>query len=112
MDQETLQGKYDRYTISQRRPLAHGHASVLYEGRNTAGEVVCVKMLSAAPQDDAFEKEIDAQTRLEHPNILRILDYGKEAHFEPGPFIIYPLCTGGTLRDLIAEKPFNRCLIK
>ncbi len=99
MDPELLRGKRGTYSITERRPFAFGAVSVLYKGDNEDGQPICIKMFRNAPETDSgdnaldeFLNEIDAQSQLKHQNILPILDYGKHAKHEPGPFIVYPLC--------------------
>jgi serine/threonine-protein kinase len=72
-----------------------------------------MKLFSDMPRDqsgrdtlDEFLKEIEAQRQLKHSNILPVIDYGRQAKNEPGPFIVYPMCEGGSLRNLLAKRQF------
>jgi hypothetical protein len=46
---------------------------------------------------ERFHREAEALGAIEHPNIVRVLDFG--ARSDDGPFIVMELVSGGTLRD-------------
>jgi hypothetical protein len=50
---------------------------------------------------ERFHREAEALGAIEHPNIVRVLDYGASAD---GPFIVMELVRGGTLRDLMRAR--------
>ena len=52
MQTEILYGQNGTYTITQRRPLATGHSSVLYIGENNEGISVCIKMMRNNPENE------------------------------------------------------------
>ncbi len=54
-------------------------------------------MLSERGFRERFAKEVKALTRLEHPNILKVLDSGESD--EGVPFAVLPFLSGGSLRD-------------
>jgi len=107
---EDLIGIAGTFKIQDRMPFAHGRISVLYKATDRHGETVCVKLFDEPPvpaEDKAKPKsgfwiEIEAQMKLNHRNILPVIDYSEG----PQPFIVYPLCRNGTLRDIINEREF------
>lgn len=107
---ENLIGTKGAFEIQDRMPFARGRISILYKATDEHGETVCVKLFDEPPvlADDkgksksGFWVEIQAQMKLKHPNILPVLDYAEGKQ----PFIIYPLCRNGTLRDIIDEREF------
>ena len=112
LDPEQLTGRRGVYAITSRRPFALGRMSALYEAASPSGEVVCAKVFRRQPGDGSspsqgyeFLQELDAQTKLSHPNILPVLDFGRSAEGAE-PFVIYPLCRGGSLRALMTQRPF------
>ena len=112
MEIETLQGRRGTYTITARRPFAFGRVSVLYEATTPTGTLVAAKLFKQEPRtaDDkpgASElfRELEAQTQLDHPNVLPILDFGS-AGPNHEPFVIYPLCQGGDLRRLMRLRQY------
>lgn len=112
LESEELVGRSGTYTITTRRPFAYGRLSVLYEATAPDGELVCVKLFKSVPdEEDAksgkprFLRELEAQRRLTHPNILPVLDFGTSGEGAE-PFVIYPLCKGGNLRELIRERSY------
>ncbi|MBI3683813.1 MAG: serine/threonine protein kinase [Acidobacteria bacterium] len=112
LESEELVGRSGTYTITTRRPFAYGRLSVLYEATAPDGELVCVKLFKSVPDDEdarsgkpRFLRELEAQRRLTHPNILPVLDFGTSGEGAE-PFVIYPLCKGGNLRELIRERSY------
>ena len=109
-DSETLVGERGSYTVQERLPFAQGRISVLYKATDRSGDTVCIKWFEQPPiasngnegEESDYWAEVNAQMRLDHPNVLPVLDYGKS----PNPFIVYPLCLAGTLRNLMTEREF------
>ena len=67
---------------------------------------VAVKLLHPWAAADAdlrsrFRREAAAMARLDHPNVVAVLDYGEDER----PWLVQSLCTGGTLGNLIASAP-------
>ena len=67
---------------------------------------VAVKLLHPWAAADAdlrsrFRREAAAMARLDHPNVVAVLDYGEDDR----PWLVQALCTGGTLGNLIASSP-------
>jgi serine/threonine-protein kinase len=112
MDPLQLEGKQllGRYTIAQR--LATGGMSFVYRGQDERlHRPVCVKVFFTLTQDRAefrtgyehFVQEAFALSQLQHPNTLRIYDFGYLEHEPHSPFYVCELMTGGTLSGLIRE---------
>src|SRR5215469_2624397 len=47
---------------------------------------------------DCFQREVDAASSLEHPNILSIHEYGERDGLA---YMVMPYVKGGTLRDML-----------
>jgi serine/threonine-protein kinase len=67
---------------------------------------VAVKLLQPAlANDEAFLKRFRAEARavaaLNHPNVLRVFDWGEE---EGNPFLVMEYLSGGSLKDLFDRK--------
>ncbi|MDP9274352.1 MAG: serine/threonine protein kinase, partial [Chloroflexota bacterium] len=80
-----------------------GMADVFRAHDRTLGRDVAVKLMRPAFANDPefverFHREFEALGAIDHPNIVRVLDYGASAG---GPFIVMELVRGGTLRDLM-----------
>jgi protein kinase-like protein len=95
----------DRYEILERIG-GGGMADVFRAHDRTLDRDVAVKVLRPAFAGDVefierFHREAEALGAIEHPNIVRVLDYGASAD---GPFIVMELVTGGTLRDLMRSR--------
>jgi len=110
---EILQGQNEKYRIAQRRPFAYGRISVLYEGVDEQHNAVCLKLYRDMPTNqlgnEAYEEfitELKAQSSLKHHNIIHIIDFGSSSGDESGPFVVYPLCTGGNLREFCNERSY------
>ena len=81
-----------------------GMADVFRAHDRTLDCYVAVKLMRPAFANDPefverFHREAEALGAIDHPNIVRVLDYGASAD---GPFIVMELVSGGTLRDLMS----------
>ncbi len=70
------------------------------------GRPVAVKILHpwAAADADArgrFRREAAAMARLDHPNVVAVLDYGEDEQ----AWLVQALCTGGTLSAVLPSAP-------
>jgi serine/threonine protein kinase len=92
------------------RLLGHGGSSAVYLARLQQGEQrVAIKVflpratLTIETQRDFYRRflhEAEAASKLHHPHILPILDYGSQDGL---PYIIMPYMPGGTLRDVVVQ---------
>jgi serine/threonine-protein kinase len=101
--------KLGKYTL--RDPLGQGAYGIVYLAEQKAGANVAVKVLDAthARDEDAierFKREGETAKRLDHPNIVRVLDVGSSRSRH---YLVMELVRGGSLdrlmrRDGTAEK--------
>ncbi len=107
-----LQGKQllGRYTVQQK--LATGGMSFVYRGQDERlHRPVCVKLFVSLTKDRAefrtsyehFVQEAFALSQLQHPNTLRIYDFGYLEQEPHSPFYVCELMNGGTLTALVRE---------
>lgn len=92
-----------RYTLE--RPLGVGGFGRVYQAIQVPlGRRVAVKLLATrTPEQSArFAREAALAQRLEHPNTVRILDYG--AMSDGSPYIVFELLRGRTISDLLAQE--------
>ena len=66
---------------------------------------VAIKVLHPALAGDAaflrrFRAEAQAAASLAHPHVLAVHDWGED---DTGPFLVFELCAGGSLRDMLDE---------
>jgi serine/threonine protein kinase len=74
MQQPTL---IEHYEITGRLAPPHGQADV-YQARDTrTGEEVALKVLYLDASGVRFDREVEAMMRLDHPNIIRVIENGK-----------------------------------
>lgn len=114
MDKEAFLGRAGTYTISGRRPIAYGRASVLWLGEREGAEQVVVKLYRDAPIVGSgaeavteFEQETRARAALVHPNVLPVLDWGvDESGHDQVPFVVLPYCARGDLRQFLKGRAF------
>jgi serine/threonine protein kinase len=106
---EILIGKnLGRYKILEE--IGQGGMTTVYRARlSDENREVAVKVLSPALVQDPkfksrFEREIVVLQKLEHPNIMPILDYGEH---NGSLFIVMPLFTSGTLNDRLETGPLT-----
>lgn len=86
---------------------AGGEGAVVRASRVSDEIPVAVKRLHLHRVADGeartrFEREARALNGLEHPNIIRMLDYGFDDH---GPYLVMELLTGRTLDALLRDGP-------
>lgn len=95
-----------RYTLVRR--LGGGGAGSVYRATPTeGGRAVAVKLLDASlarrPEMRArFEREARALNGLEHPHLIRFLDFGMH---EGAPYLVMELLEGTPLDRLLAQRP-------
>ena len=94
-----------RYIID--RPIARGGMSTVYRclddrlGREVAAKVMDERYLDDEVFLDRFAREARAMAQLSHPNLVNVYDFGADGE---DVFLIMELITGGTLRELLAER--------
>ncbi len=99
--------KIGRYEIE--REIGRGGMAVVYKARDTRlDRPVAIKLI----QKDAFatnafghvrerfKREAKALARLDHPNIVKVYDYGE---YESAPYLVMDYLDGATLKEL--KKP-------
>ncbi|MGN6017553.1 protein kinase domain-containing protein [Corynebacterium striatum] len=95
----------DRYRVD--RPIAQGGMSTVYRCVDLRlGRAVAAKVMDERYQDDPafvkrFEREARAMAQLQHPNLVAVHDFSSEGM---PIYLIMELITGGTLRELLAER--------
>jgi serine/threonine protein kinase len=84
--------------------IADGGMGTVYKARHrTTGEIVAVKILPASMAANAvlvrrFEQEFKAASSLDHPNIVRALEYGQEGST---PYLVMEYVAGESLGQRI-----------
>jgi serine/threonine protein kinase len=88
-----------RYRLD--RHIGQGNLADVYLGKDTTSEkLVAIKVLHtalAAEDVDAFFIQAEFLTRLQHPHIVRVLEFGLE---EQLPYVVMEYAPHGTLRDI------------
>ena len=94
-----------RYRIDQ--PIARGGMSTVYRCVDMRlGRAVAAKVMDERYHDDPvfvtrFEREARAMAQLSHPNLVGVHDFSADGL---PIYLIMELITGGTLRELLAER--------
>jgi tetratricopeptide (TPR) repeat protein len=90
------------YTLLE--ALGAGGMAAVFRARDAAGHEVALKMLHpaslVAEEEKRFRREFDTLARLDHPNIVRVIEAGKEG---PYPWIALELVEGTDLETVIAR---------
>jgi eukaryotic-like serine/threonine-protein kinase len=87
--------------------IAEGGMGAIWKGRHrTTGATVAVKIMPAHMANNAtllkrFEQEFRAASRLDHPNIVRALDYGEA---DAGPYLVMEFVQGESLGQRIERE--------
>ena len=102
----------DRYSVE--RELARGGAARIFSARDKDGRLVALKILhpELLPSLTAkrFLREIDVLTKLDHPHIAPLLDYGESEWIL---YFVMPFVDGPTLRqhlDTVGRLPLRDAL--
>lgn len=74
-----------------------GHIFVVKRADGADDREYVLKRLKNPKRIDRFEREVDACKRLEHPNILRIIDQGADQ--KGRPYMVTEYCQRGSLAD-------------
>lgn len=86
--------------------LAESGMALIYKARHTeTGELAAIKVMSPeiASSDvylKRFEQEYTTASRLDHPGIVRSLDFGR---YESGPFLVMEYIEGESLGDRLSR---------
>ncbi|AIT61475.1 Stk1 family PASTA domain-containing Ser/Thr kinase [Corynebacterium doosanense] len=94
-----------RYRIDH--PIARGGMSTVYRcvdlrlGRAVAAKIMHDRFADDAATRGRFRREARAMAQLSHPNLVGVYDFSSD---EGISFLIMELITGGTLRELVAER--------
>lgn len=101
--------KIGRYEIQ--REIGRGGMAVVFLARDPRlDRVVALKLIRsgafpdehAASMMERFRREAKALAKLNHPNIVKVLDYGD---YQGAPFLVMEYLEGGTLKDI--KKPIR-----
>jgi hypothetical protein len=79
-------------------PVGGGASSNVFRALGPQGETVAVKLLSGLRIERRLQREIEAYTRLRHPNLLELLDAGSDSRH--GSYLVMPFIEGRTMREL------------
>lgn len=97
----------DQYHIIEK--LGQGGMAVVYKAFDTkldryvAIKIVRMDIFGTAVHErliKRFEREAKSLSRLEHPNIISIIDYG---YWQGSPYLVMPFIPGGTLKERIGS---------
>ncbi|MGE0712194.1 MAG: protein kinase [Planctomycetota bacterium] len=89
------------------RPLGQGGMGAVFEVRHVlSGARFALKTITLPLEDDdeerlRFRREAELAVLLDHPHVVRVLDYDLKARV---PWIVQELLPGGSLKDLLAER--------
>jgi serine/threonine protein kinase len=89
------------------RVIGRGRMGIVFEGVEDGGSPVALKVVTTElSQDDVFlrrfRREVKAAQKIEHPNVVPVLDDGVEGGL---PYLVQRLIPGGSLADRVAAGP-------
>jgi serine/threonine protein kinase len=91
------------------RVIGRGRMGIVFEGTEDGGEPVALKVVTTElSQDDVFlrrfRREVKAAQKIEHPNVVPVLDDGVEGGL---PYLVQRLIPGGSLADRVEKGPLS-----
>lgn len=95
-----------RYRIIKK--LGKGGMGEVYEGEQiSTGKAVAIKVISKELTNNAenikrFQREVKIQSKLEHPNIVTLIDFSRTSGGQY--YFTMPYVQGASLRELVKEK--------
>jgi serine/threonine protein kinase len=104
MSPDTTPPQLGNYDVLSK--IAEGGMGTVYKGRNrSTGEIVAIKVIAASTAKNPvllqrFEREFLAARVLDHPNIVRALDYCTGPH----PFLVMEYVDGESIGQRIERK--------
>jgi serine/threonine protein kinase len=104
-DQVVLRLEGQRGSYSVGRKIGEGSFGEVFHATTKDGQRFAVKILRESynsDQERRFTREIKIQLKLKHPNILPILDWGRDSSSRL--FYIMPFVAGGTLAEVIKRN--------
>ena len=86
--------------------LGEGGMAMVYKGRNEEDQsLVAIKVLKGGQTDQEntarFLKEFRTGTKLNHPNIMQVLELGEH---DAAPYIVMEYIDGSSLQEILDEK--------
>ncbi len=88
------------------REGGQAHTFVVKRVADSDGREYVLKRLKNLKRVQRFEREIEACIGLDHPNVLRLIDYDNDP--DGKPFLVTEYCEGGSLAD--KSRPFGTVL--
>jgi serine/threonine protein kinase len=91
------------------RVIGRGRMGIVFEGTEDGGDPVALKVVTTElSQDDVFlrrfRREVKAAQKIEHPNVVPVLDDGVEGGL---PYLVQRLIPGGSLADRVQAGPLS-----
>ncbi|MCC6572658.1 MAG: serine/threonine protein kinase [Planctomycetes bacterium] len=88
------------------KQIARGAMGIIFKGEAKDGRVVALKvlplqMVSDPTEIDRFKREVETIRGLEHPNIVRVFDFGQDDDFY---YYAMEYLDGRSLRELIHDR--------
>ena len=77
------------------REGGQGHTYIVRRSDGSDAREYVLKRLKNSDREAYFEREIEACEKLEHPNVLKIIEHGRTP--KDKPYLITPYCDGGSL---------------
>jgi serine/threonine-protein kinase len=89
------------------RVIGRGRMGIVFEGTEDGGDPVALKVVTTElSQDDVFlrrfRREVKAAQKIDHPNVVPVLDDGVEGGL---PYLVQRLIPGGSLADRVQAGP-------
>ena len=88
------------------RVIGRGRMGIVFEGTEDGGEPVALKVVTTELSQDEvflrrFRREVKAAQKIEHPNVVPVLDDGVEGGL---PYLVQRLIPGGSLADRVQQS--------
>ena len=96
--------KVRSYSINQTNALGQGAFGIVYKGTDAMKITIAAKRIDGKAHPRILNQDLDRLMKLDHPNVMKILDVEKTAHIV---WVMMPYCGLGDLNDFFKMKDLS-----
>ena len=93
--------KVKSYCINQAEVLGQGAFGIVFKGTDAKKNTIAAKQIDAIKHPRVLTQDMDRLTKLDHPNVMKILDVDKS---QKVVWMMMPLCDYGDLNNIYRTR--------